>query len=264
VKMCEETFPIWNLAATPTNNRGMAAGEVEVVDGKVKGMKGVRAIAGEAGATRVKLIKLDGTLANKTVAKVVNSGIVGYMDGNPRFPYCRLTAFNINHMDKFQKCMPLIVHVDREFRTLMPDRHAAQMAYHSRTNKDFRIPSTSFTTLTVNRNFRTALHTDKGDLKEGFGVMCAIRRGNFRGGYLCFPKYRVAVDMQTTDVLCADVHHLHGNSEIKGIPGTWTRISLVFYYRENLSSCGSAEQERKKAIQRTETHYMKDLDKELL
>jgi hypothetical protein len=265
VYMCEETFPIWELAATPTNNRGMAAGEVEIDgDGKVKGMKGVKAIAGDPGATRVKLRKNDGTIANKTVAKVVNSGIVGYMDGNPRFPYCRLTAFNIEHMEKFQACMPLIKHIDVEFRTLMPERHAAQMAYHSRTSKDFKLPGTSFTTITVNKNFRTAIHQDKGDLKEGFGVLCAFRKGSFRGGYLCFPKYRIAVDMDTTDILVCDVHQWHGNSEIRGIPGTWKRISLVLYYREQLALCSTAEEERKKAIHKTETHYMKDLQKELL
>jgi hypothetical protein len=260
IEMCEKTFPIWELAATPTDNRGMAAGAPEIgSDGKIKDLRKehCKVLPFEKGATRVRFLKQDGTVAKKTVAKTVNSGIVGFVDGNSRFPYCRLTAFNAQHMDQFNSCMPLIVLVDRLFSELMPERHKAQMEYHNRTSDDFKIPSTSFTTLTVNKNFRTAIHSDKGDLECGFGVMTAMWKGKHRGGFLCFPKYRVAVDMQTGDLLCANVHCLHGNDEIKGITGTLTRISLVFYYREQVAQCGTAEEERLKAIAKTESTYAK-------
>jgi len=240
-EMCLKTFPIWEEAATPTDNRGMAAGGV-----------------------REARLKKDGTKEKRTRTKQVNSGIIGFMDGNPAIPYCRLTAFNAANMDKFQECMPMITLVDKLFSEIMPDRHKAQMEYHSRTSNDFKIPGTSFTTLTVNKNFRTAIHTDKGDLKQGFGVMAALWKGKHKGSVLCFPKFRVAVDMQTTDLLCADVHEFHGNSATIGIPGTWTRISLVFYFREAIASCGTAEQERLKAITRTEAAYARqDAQKEL-
>lgn len=260
--LCAATFPIWDQAATPTDNRGYAAGVPEIgEDGKLKGLRKEhgKVISGKPGATRLKFYKQDGTIAKKTVAKTVNSGIVGYMDGNPRFPYCRLTAFNLAHAEQFAACMPLIQLVDSKFKELMPERHAAQMRYHERTHPDFKLPGTSFTTLTVNANFRTACHTDQGDLKEGFGVMTAMRAGHYRGGYLIFPKYRIAVDMQTTDLICADVHQVHGNAPIIGIPGTYKRISLVFYYREKIISCKSAEEERRKAMSTTEAHYRKDL-----
>lgn len=268
VEMCETTFPIWELAATPTDNRGMAAGAPELnADGTLKGLKkeyGKVITTGKAGATRFKFLKQDGTVAKKTVAKTVRSGIVGSMDNHDsRFPYCRLTAFSAQHMEKFNLCMPLITMVDRLFAELMPDRHKAQMEWHNRTSQDFKIPGTSFTTLTVNMTFRTAAHRDRGDLEQGFGVLCAIRKGNYRGGYLIFPKYRVAVDMQTTDLLCCDVHEVHANDKMTGIPGTYKRVSLVFYYRKLLASCGTAEQEREKAIAKTEAHYRKQGELEL-
>ena len=260
-EMCRLTFPVWQLAATPTDNRGMAAGAPEIgSDGKIKGMRKEhgKIIPAEPGKTRMKFLKKDGTVAKKTVARTVNSGIVGYMDNrDSRFPFFRLTAFNADHLDQFNLAMPMITLVDRLFAQLMPDRHKAQMEWHDRTNKDYKIAGTSFTTLTVNANFRTACHRDKGDLEQGFGVLTALRQGNYKGGYLIFPKYRVAVDMQTTDLLCCDVHTIHGNSAMIGIPGTFNRISLVFYYRKLIANCGSAEQEREKAIHKTERFYEK-------
>lgn len=257
-EMCERTFSIWELAATPTDNRGMAAGAVEIgSDGKIKGMRKEhgKVIPGEPGATRVKFLKKDGTVAKKTVAKTVNSGIVGFVDGNSRFPYCRQTAFTGSEFDKYKECLPLVSVVSNLFKELLPDRWQAQNEYWKRTNEAFRIPDSVFSTVTCNLNFRTACHTDQNDLIQGFGVMCAMRKGRYTGGYTVFPKYKIAVDMQTGDLLLADVHQRHSNSEIFGITGTYKRISLVMYYRERIALCGSPEQERMKAIAKTESTY---------
>ena len=97
--------------------------------------------------------------------------------------------------------------------------------------------------MTVNRNFQTAVHQDQGDLKQGFGVMSCLRRGRFDGCYFVFPKYRVALDMRTGCVLCGDVHEWHGNTPMRGNHGMFERVSLVFYYREKMKRCGSAEEE---------------------
>lgn len=281
VEMCAATFPVWYDAATPTDNRGMAAGAPEVgEDGKIKGKRKEHGkiiipdsdtTSGGGVRTRLKFMKKDGTVSKKTVAKTVLSGVVGFMDGNPRFPYCRLTAFNLKEIDRFNECMPMIRLIDAKFAELMPDRHRAQMEYHARTSEDFKIPGTSFTTITVNRNFPTAVHKDAGDLKEGFGVMSCLRTGpkgisdkSYSGGYTAFPKYKVAVDMQTGCICCADVHEFHGNLPIRGIPGTYNRVSLVFYYREKIASCGSAEQERQRAERRQEERLLGDPQRELL
>jgi hypothetical protein len=255
-QMIRDTFEIWEEAATVTDNRGMAAGLPEIdSEGKVKGF-GKKAYLAD-GSSRFTPLKKDGTARKRSVANRVNSGLMGYVDGhnNPRFPYCRMTAFNVNNMEKFKACMPLLQTIDRLFAELMPEQHKAQMEYHTRSSDDFKIPGTSFTTITCNRNFRTAIHCDKGDLKQGFGVMTAMWKGVHKGGFLGFPKYRVAVNMQTCDLLLADVHEFHGNDEIKGIPGMWTRLSLVCYFREAIASCSNAEQERLKAIEKTENLY---------
>jgi Spy/CpxP family protein refolding chaperone len=90
-------------------------------------------------------------------------------------------------------------------------------------------------------------------LKQGFGVMSCMRRGRFEGCYFVFPKYRIALDMGTGCVLCADVHEWHGNSPIKGNKGMFERVSLVLYYREQLKRCGTAAQELERSKKRPQS-----------
>lgn len=179
--------------------------------------------------------------------KDVSSAIIGYFDRYARFPYCRETAWNIQNRGPFQKLRPTIQRIADSFAELVPERFNAQMAMVKRTKPDWVISGSPFTTITVNKNFRTLVHQDAGDLKEGFGVMAAMRRGPFRGGYTVFPKYRVAVDLQTGGVVFADVHEWHGNTLFESLPGVADRVALIFYYREKMKNCGTAEEEFKRA-----------------
>jgi hypothetical protein len=223
-------------AARLTDNRGMAGG---VLDAD----KVVHQV-GRASRTRYRAVKSDDKLSATQRANVVNSGIVGYFDRNPRIPYCRLTEFNLSQPDKFQAALPFIHNVDKVFREHAPERYQAQLAAVEQTSPDFYIKGTAFTTITVNRSFRTAVHKDVGDYKQGFGVMSAILAGQVEGCYLCFPQYRVAVNMRTRDVCLADVHEWHGNTPLLG---AGIRLSCVFYYRERMMDCGTVEQELARA-----------------
>ena len=242
--MCREAFPVWADAARPTNNRGYAGGVIstqQAADAYARKHGGVRAVFRTD--KRYQVVMKNGELSNTAYARQVESGIVGYFDRAPRFPFCRLTAYNLNYPRRFRAVLPFIQRVDKAFAQLVPDRHAVQAAYIGRTSRDFFIHGTSFTTVTVNRNFQTAVHKDVGDLKSGFGVMSCLRRGRYSGCYFCFPKYRIALDMTTGCVLCADVHEWHGNTPIMGNKGMFERVSLVFYYRAKMEACGDAEQE---------------------
>lgn len=229
-------------------------GTASNTDYSVIGEEGVRAIK-RTGAT-IEQKRSDGTWVDREPEHTKN-GIVGYMDGNGRFPYCRLTAFNMNEPDKFNAAMPMIQTVDSVFAASLPDRYAAQQAVVQQTSDDFYISGTVFTTLTVNMSFVTAIHQDAGDLKAGFGVMSALRAGDFSGCYTCFPQYRVAADMQTGDVLLADVHEWHGNTPLHAT-GRYERLSLVYYYRENMQHCDSAAEEVEKAKGNKGTSHLKD------
>jgi hypothetical protein len=173
------------------------------------------------------------------------SDVVGFLDrtGRHGLDYCRLTGWSMGNPDRFAQAFPFFQEIDWVFRVHMPERHAAQMAKVRETDPAFVIHHTAFTTVTVNKNFRTGVHTDSGDLKEGFGVITCLCAGEFSGGELIFPKYRVAVRFGTQDVLLCDVHEYHANGPIVGVEGQFERMSCVFYYRSGMVGCGSPAEE---------------------
>jgi hypothetical protein len=211
-------------AAVPSRNRGAAAGG------------------------RWRPLKADGTVSGTLQSEPVLSGVMGYFDrAPPRFPGCRTTAYTRDDVVGWASAQPYIRAVNEVFRDTCPERYEAQMAVVLKTDPWWVIPGTAFTTVTVNRNFRTAVHKDEGDLAEGFGVMSVLSAGNYEGGYLVFPRYCVAVDMRDRDVVLADVHEWHGNTPIIGADGQYERVSTVLYYRSNMRYCGTAAEEYERA-----------------
>lgn len=228
--VCKVAYGNLRKAAAPTGNRGTAGG--------VKATKRLR---------------VDGSVSNTTGSeKKINSGIVGYFDRYQRIPYCRQTSYSLKHPERFQKAIPFFQQVSEVFRTELPERWQAQRDVIDKSSQAFYIPDTVFTTVTVNRNWQTAVHTDKGDLQEGFGCMSAFDGGMYDGCYLVFPAFRLAVDMRMGDVLLADVHEFHGSSPFK-ITGRYERVSCILYYRAGIKKCGTIDEE----IERAKLHGAK-------
>jgi hypothetical protein len=221
-------------AATATDSRGTAGGKDEE-DGK---------------ASKFRLRK-DGTYSKQSIAKnFVNSGIAGYYDRSTRFPNCRLTAFTRHHFDKFKAAYPIVKLVDQKYAELMPEHYKRQRKLADNTAQDFVIPNTSFTTITVNKNYTTAVHKDSGDYKDGFGNLVALRDGTYTGCHFVLPRWGVGFDLQNGDLLLVDVHQWHGNTPMIKHEPKATRLSLVMYYRENMHKCGTMQQELNRARKR--------------
>ncbi len=181
------------------------------------------------------------------MAVPIRSAIAGNFDRNPRFPYCRETIFSTSNPEEWKACEPLIQEAARVFEANVAERYAAQAEAAKKTHPAYVIPSTPFTTITVNNCVSGGFHTDAGDYEPGFGVITALRRGQYRGCLLGFPAFGVAVDLQDRDVLLFDPHEVHGNTPFEdcvGEEGTdWERISIVFYFREKMLEClGPAEE----------------------
>lgn len=163
--------------------RGLSPGPGRAMYGAIRNRVGSSANRGAAsGEKRGHKRLLSGRTSNTDYAATVRSSTVGFFDRYARIPYCRKTAFNLDYPDAFAACLPALYESDQIFKHHVPARWAAQMAMAHRTTPDFVIPGTSFTTLTLNKNFRTAGHRDAGDLPEGFGVMTYFRSGKFTGG----------------------------------------------------------------------------------
>lgn len=239
--VCQAAYENLRHAAVKTENRGYASGLVSEAKPSRRLRSALVQLPGEN--LRRRYLKKDGTISKNGYADLVLSGIVGYFDRNTRFPFCRQTAFNQEFPEKFSAAVPFIRAVDAVFAAEVPDRYAAQKAVAEASSRDFLIADTAFSTVTVNKNWQTAVHKDKGDLAAGFGVLSVLRAGLYSGGLLVLPKYRVAFDLMTSDVLLYDVHEWHGNTPLCGERGAFERLSCVFYYRERIKFCGTAEQE---------------------
>ena len=208
-------------------------------------------------------LKADGEPSKMKVNNQVASNPIGYWSAQKNFCElpCRLTHFTRVNYEKYNEGLPFIQRIDEMFQHLIPESHKKQ---NERANlkPHLKIPKTSFSTITINRNFRTALHQDAGDFKEGFGNLTVIERGNYHGGYTCFPQFGVAVDARSGDFLAMDVHQWHSNTPIYetdedkklndtldwafkdnpavgtvGLDKKYTRLTFVCYLREKIIDC---------------------------
>lgn len=194
-------------------------------------------------------------ISDTSYATAIWSGIAGFYGRYPRIPYGRPTAYTDHNREKFEKCYPFARKLEKTFQELLPIRHAAQKVYADKVDRRFRIgEDTTFTTITVNtttkdRNARMACHRDAGSLNDGFSNLTVISDGekDWKGGYLVCPEVRAAINVRPGDLLLIDnMRVIHGNTPIEA-PDSGTddlmRMSLVFYFREDMQQLGSWEYE---------------------
>jgi hypothetical protein len=187
----------------------------------------------------------------------VASTIVGAIDPMRQQKACRLTAWTGQNLPQWRALAPLLQRVAEVQADYVPERAAAQQAAADASHPAWIVPGTPFTTITVNNTYPTGVHTDKGDLDEGFSTISVLRRGEYTGGRLVFPEYRVAVDLRHGDLLLMDAHQYHGNTALVCACGTEPnnfcrvcgaeRISVVSYFRTKITQCGAPEEELHKA-----------------
>lgn len=203
--------------------------------------------------------------AVRSYARKIASTVVGAVDPMGQTRYCRLTAWTGRHLPEWETLHPLLRTVAAHLAEHVPDRFANQAGQAAQANPAWVVPGTPFTTVTVNNTYPTGVHTDKGDLEAGFSTIACLRRGTYTGGRLVFPAYRVAVDMRDGDLLLMDAHDWHGNTAITCACGTELngpcedcgaeRISVVSYFRTNITTCGTPEQEIERAVARRERSF---------
>jgi hypothetical protein len=196
-----------------------------------------------AGSGSKKRIRKDGSVSNTTVGEPVNSGIVGYFERTPRFPYCRACSWNLKNPGGFEKLFGLCEEAASFYAQVGGSKYQKQKEHYDKTHQDFKIPNSVFSTLTINKNFRTACHKDAGNLKDTLNVMTVLREGKFVGANIVLPDFRVACKLDTGDCIVFDAHEFHGNTPLEQLSKKFTRCSIVYYYRENMDLCGSVEEE---------------------
>ena len=113
----------------------------------------------------------------------------------------------------------------------------AHTFWQSQNYNKFVIDNTAFSTVTINHNWRTALHCDSGDFEEGFGNLVVCEKGKYKGGYTGFPQFGVAFDVRHGDFLAMNVHEWHCNTALQGKKEKFSRMSVVCYLREKMIRC---------------------------
>jgi hypothetical protein len=176
-----------------------------------------------------------------TYANGVMSGIAGWFDRYPRIPYGRATSYTAREPAKFAMSYPFLQSLAKGFSDLLPWRYNNQMEAAKKLDPAFLVPKTPFTTVTVNKSFRTACHFDAGDYTAGLSNLLTLsNNGNYKGCYLVAPEYRVAVNPRPGDLLLINNHEvMHGNTQIELLDDVAERISLVVYFREKMLELGS-------------------------
>ena len=175
----------------------------------------------------------------------VMSNIFGYFDKwspSQKFVFKKLgkkplvdvreTRFNMESPEKYKKTIPLLREINKLYKKLAPEYYKKQ--YKKAKETHFRIDNTSFTTVTTNINFRTTVHTDKGDDVEGFGNLVTFENGSYSGAETCFPQYGIGIDVREHDFLLMDVHQPHGNLPIVLNTPDTERMSIVCYLRKGV------------------------------
>lgn len=209
-----------------------------------------------AGAPKVgTLIKSDGSRSKSSRALNedgsrfnVSSVAAGYYERQGgRNPFCRATMITKNHKEKWDEMVPLLQHCGKLFKRNLPIQWRRQMNYVDKAHPAWIIKDTPYTTITVNNSVCAAYHQDAGDLKEGFGAMVVMRKGDYKGFELVVPEYKLAVNMRHGDLLFFNPCIWHGNIppyETVGVKNKdWQRISIVMYYREGILGCKSPKEE---------------------
>ena len=167
----------------------------------------------------------------------VHSNLVGYYE-KPLVnfkktiktqPKCRQTQFSARHKELYRNIIPYMERISNEMAKKLPHHYGKQNQFIEKHRE--RIGNSCYSTITINKNFRTAIHIDKGDFKDGIGTITTA--GNFTGGEFCLVDYKVAINIKPNDLLFVNVHKHHGNLPFEG-----TRYSMVSYVRENIKKCG--------------------------
>lgn len=255
----QQGWDAFRLLAIPSRNRGAAAGPVDL-----KGVYWSRRKPVETTGWSTRYMQ-NGKISKMRVNNVVASGVIGYYEKTPFLGQpCRMTGYTRSGLKQFLHGIPFLEAIDQRFKALVPEAHKKQLAAVSK-KQAYQIADTAFSTLTVNMNFRTALHKDAGDFQEGFGNLSVIEWGRYHGAETLFPRFNAGFNVRTGDFIAMDVHEWHTNAPTvetaadaafnktlpdlrtrdaaTGVIGSqerYQRISFVCYFREKIAHCDEA------------------------
>lgn len=242
---------IAKVAKTKTKNRGTASGVAKVenfppdaeslCDKNGEPLKNDRLVS-------VQYKRKDGTICGRCQSNMVRCGCAGYFDAVGGLP-CRMVGWSANNLKKHQILEELCDEIAKGHEEYEPASFYYQKEIADKS-KNYLMGGSPYSTLTLNYDFRTASHIDKGDLIGSRSTITIFEEipNNYEGCYLGFPEYKIAVDLRDGDTLIFDAHEYHANTEMRVLTDKLAydevnkqhhggRMSVVAYLRNRLSEC---------------------------
>ncbi len=127
--------------------------------------------------------------------------------------------FTERHLALLNMIYPLTELVDGIYRANSPLYEHQESVIRLFPNR--RLWSTAFSSIYLSKKWATSFHRD-GNLNGAMTALMAT--GDFKGGDLVIPRWRIGIKLRPGDLLLFDAEELHGNLEIEG-----DRLSFAFY-----------------------------------
>ena len=242
---------------TKTKNRGSSAGFCNP-DKMMKEAETICNIRGEEytdgkGRFSVYYKDKDGVMSKRCQSNLARSGVAGYFDEVAGLP-CRKVGWSFNNPKKHETLGALANIIEEAHKFNCPESYEYHLERASKIHPDLKFRDTIYSTMTLNYDFRTATHIDKGDLKKGLSTLTIFEDipNNYTGFYLGLPEYKTAFDVRDGDTLIFDAHEKHSNTEFEVLSDALPhndltennyagRMSVVCYCREKLDNCKKTE-----------------------
>ena len=185
-------------------------------------------------------VKKDGSLSGYFLSNPVRSNIIGYFDyinyyenGDGTKSQIRNIKTTANTTEKsLDSLEELTKSVDKIYKENMSEIYKeTKKNLDDKGFQEYLYKDCLTTTITVNTDFRTALHKDKNNYNK-VGVMAVLSstENHFTGGELILPRYNVKINVAPGDVIIFNSDEYHTNAPIVGDG----RYSFVFYIRQNI------------------------------
>ena len=240
-------------AKSKTKNRGKASGACDISKFPKKAVALCDKDGNEYqdGKSRYSVYykEASGKVVNRCQSNQVRCGVAGYFDKVAGLP-CRKVGWSTKHPLKHNILIDLAREIEEGHKKYCPDSYTFHQKSASLVPNNLLFSKTIYSTMTLNYDFRTATHIDKGDLVGGLSTLTIFEDipGNYEGFYLGLPEYKIAFDLRDGDTIYFDAHEIHANTEYKVLSDKLPidditgnpfagRISVVCYLRNKLHTC---------------------------
>ncbi|RMD50742.1 hypothetical protein D6827_03420 [Candidatus Parcubacteria bacterium] len=167
----------------------------------------------------------------KQIAGVTTQSVqFGYQVNGP-------THFTRKHKDKFKVISDYAEYIAAAYRYTFPDVFKAQTEAVNKSIPDrWRLNNTIFTNGIINYCNVLPYHYDVGNF-EGACTCVLTLSHNIKGGYLVFPKLRVAFEPKDCSIAIFDGYYLlHGVTPFRKLSEDAYRITIVYYTMKEVSN----------------------------